>query len=186
MAAWQATAGSLTSWENHFSQRGHDWSMTVKMFALQAFVAYGALTLSAFVYIPFGQALMDHIVSQGYFAKSIAEAVSSGNLQLRSDGGLQFEINPDRMHSQLFAVLTTSQAINAFTEIGLPFILRKVAQWRTGDSNAKASGASAPQTQGGANDGERKFLQKVFAELDLPAYDTFGDYAEMATQVSRV
>lgn len=180
MAAWQATAHGLTNWENHFSQRDFNWSMTVKMFALQALVAYGALTLSAFIYIPFGQDLMDWIVSQGYFAGSIANAIASGNLQRRSDGGIQFEINPDRMHRQLFAVLTTSQAINAFTEIALPFILRKVNEIKSG--NGKKEDAKSADEARGSDPSERKFLQRVFAELALPEYDTFGDYAEMATQ----
>lgn len=180
MAAWQATAKSLTSWENHFSNRDFNWAMTVKMFALQAFVAYGALTLSAFVYIPFGQSLMDYIVSKGYFARSIADAVAEGRLALRNDGGIQFEINPDRMHAQLFAVLTTSQAINAFTELALPFLLRKFNEWRAGDGagNKSPSPPGTPTT----SSSERAFLKRVYAELELPAYDTFGDYAEMATQ----
>lgn len=181
MAAWQATAHGLTNWENHFSQRDFNWSMTVKMFALQAFVAYGALTLSAFIYIPFGQDLMDWIVSRGYFAGSIANAIHAGTLQRRSDGGIQFEINPDRMHRQLFAVLTTSQAINAFTEIALPFILRKVAEFRSGEGKQTKNGAQADDTRA-SDPSERKFLQRVFAEIALPEYDTFGDYAEMATQ----
>lgn len=184
MAAWQATAHGLTNWENHFSQRDFNWSMTVKMFALQALVAYGALTLSAFIYIPFGQQLMDWIVSQGYFAGSIANAIASGNLQKRGDGGIQFTINPDRMHQQLFAVLTTSQAINAFTEIALPFILRKINDLKAGNgeqgNNKKdPSGANATRA---SDPSEKKFLQRVYAELALPEYDTFGDYAEMATQ----
>lgn len=182
MAAWQATASSLTGWENHFSQRDFNWSMTIKMFALQAFVAYGALILSAFVYIPFGQDLMDHIVSRGYFAKSIAEAVASGNLSLRPDGGIQFDINPNRMHAQLFAVLTTSQAINAFTETALPFILRIINEYRSGDGLKKESKSSKGNSSGDIEDGEKRFLRKVYAELDLPTYDTFADYAEMATQ----
>ncbi|CAO1638635.1 unnamed protein product [Sympodiomycopsis kandeliae] len=183
MAAWQATAHGLTSWENHFSQRDFNWSMTVKMFALQAFVAYGALTLSAFIYIPFGQELMDHIVSQGYFAGSIANAIAAGRLQKRSDGGIQFEINPDRMHRQLFAVLTTSQVINAFTEIALPFILRKVNDLRSGSGDSKATKSKKASDETNSSDpSEKKFLQRVYAELALPEYDTFGDYAEMATQ----
>lgn len=183
LAAWQATATYLTSWENHFSQRDYDWAMTVKMFALQGFVAYGALTLSAFIYIPFGQALMDHIVSQGYFASSIADAVSSGRLQTRDDGGVQFSINPDRMHSQLLAVLTTSQAINAFTELALPFILRKVNEWRNRGNNKTQDGNKKSRASTSATIGsERHFLSRVASELDLPPYSIFGDYAEMATQ----
>lgn len=150
------------------------------MFALQAVTAYGALTLSAFIYIPFGQSIMDYIVSRGFFSQSIAEAAKRGDIELRSDGGVHFDINPSRMHAQLFAVLTTSQVINAFTEVGLPFILRKVNEFRESRSSPKKK--SANEKAKGEDSTEDKFLDRVQDELELPPYDTFGDYAEMATQ----
>lgn len=169
MAAWQATASALTTWENHYSQRTHSSSMTLKMFGLQAIVTYGALTLSAFVYLPFGKDIMNTIVSRGYFADSVAEA--------KRQGGLNFNINPDRMSKQLFAVLTTSQVINAFTEIGVPFIMRKVTEYRESKQVKEAEEKQLVSSPNG------KFLQRVREELELPNYDTFGDYAELASQM---
>lgn len=177
MAMWQATAARLTNWENHYSTRQHDASMTIKMFALQGVVAYGALTLSAFVYIPFGQTIMDVIVQRGFFASSISKAESRGDLKRNAAGGVNFDINPSRMHAQLFAVLTTSQAINAFTEIGLPYIMRKVNDFmeaRKEKSDAKKTAV--------ADTPEAKFLDLVEEDLSRPPYDTFADYAEMASQ----
>jgi anoctamin-10 len=171
MAAWQATAAALTSWENHYSQRTHSSSMTLKMFGLQAIVTYGALTLSAFVYLPFGQDIMNAIVNRGYFADSVALA------KKQNGGKLHFEMNPDRMSKQLFAVLTTSQVINAFTEIGVPFIMRKIAEFREDKETKKG------EEQQMANSPNGQFLQRVRDELDLPNYDTFGDYAELASQL---
>lgn len=187
MALWQATARSLTSWENHFSKNSHEKHLTLKMFALQGLVAYGALTLSAFVYIPFGQNVMDYVVDAGFFKDSIEQAKASGKLRLKSDGsgGINFDINPDRMHTQLFAVSVTSQIIGSFTELLLPVILRKINQWRQARAEKKEEGKISEKSPSPTT-GEEKFLKRVHDELQLPEYDTFGDYAEMATQVSKL
>lgn len=169
MAAWQATAAALTSWENHYSTRTHSSSMTLKMFALQAVVTYGALTLSAFVYLPFGKDIMNAIVKRGYFAESVKEA--------NKRGGLSFSINPNRMHKQLVAVLTTSQVINAMTEVAVPYIMRKIADARESKQVKEAAEKEAKSSPQG------KFLARVKEELELPNYDTFGDYAELASQM---
>lgn len=174
MAAWQATASALTSWENHFSVRTHQSALTIKMFALQAVVAYGALTLSAFVYIPFGQHIMDAIVQHGFFASHLQAAEKRGDIKRTLTGSVKFEINPSRMHSQLFAVLTTSQVIGAFTETALPYILHKVNEYRESKKQKEVSRTKSSI--------EGKFLHRIEEELTLPNYDTFGDYAEMATQ----
>nr|CDI55310.1 related to IST2-Plasma membrane protein that may be involved in osmotolerance [Melanopsichium pennsylvanicum 4] len=204
MAAWQATAVAITKWENHHSAKSYDHSLTLKRFAMQAITAYGALTLSAYVYIPFGENIMQTMVAQGWFKDSIKEAVRQGKI---GEKGIDFHINPDRMHTQLFAVSVTSQFVNAFTELALPVILRKVGEWReeraekknssTSSSSSGGSGAS-PIRQGSADsasssgtitpvesdgsESERSFLHRVRRELALPPYDLFGDYAEMATQ----
>lgn len=170
MSAWQATASALTSWENHYSARTHSSSMTLKMFGLQAIVTYGALTLSAFVYLPFGKDIMNAIVARGFFAESVKEANKRG-------GGLSFEINPNRMHKQLFAVLTTSQVINAITEVGVPFVMRKIHEYRESTDVKQASEKEAQMEPNG------RFLIRIREELELPNYDTFGDYAELASQM---
>ncbi|CEH13517.1 Protein required for meiotic chromosome segregation [Ceraceosorus bombacis] len=179
MGAWQATASALTSWENHRSAQNHESSLTIKTFALQGFVSYGALTLSALVYIPFGQSIMNELVSRGFFAQPIARALRRGTLFRNERGEVAFDINPARMHNQLFAVLTTTQAIGAFTELALPFILRKVNEYREQRAEA-SSGTKSPKTP------ETRFLHRATTELALPTYETFGDYAEMATQLGYV
>jgi anoctamin-10 len=153
--------------------------MTLKMFALQALVSYGALTLSAFVYLPFGQDIMDVIVQRGFFAQGIAEAQKRGELVFNKAGSIDFKVDPSRMHNQLFAVLTTSQVIGAFTETALPFLLRKVAEYRESRQN-KTEPAEKQSLQPSSADS--KFLTRVREEMELPAYDSFADYAEMAAQ----
>lgn len=198
MAAWQATAVAITKWENHYSAKSYDYSMTLKRFAMQAITAYGALTLSAYVYIPFGELIMETMVQRGFFQHSIQEAIKQGRI---SPKGIDFHINPDRMHTQLFAVSVTSQFVSAFTELALPVLLRKFNEWReqrsektsassTGapqrsgsiDSSASSSGAVTPTSGSSSEELEQRFVSRVRKELQLPPYDLFGDYAEMATQ----
>ncbi|CBQ69260.1 related to IST2-Plasma membrane protein that may be involved in osmotolerance [Sporisorium reilianum SRZ2] len=195
MAAWQATAVAVTKWENHYSAKSYDYSLTLKRFAMQAITAYGALTLSAYVYIPFGELIMETMVERGYFKDSIQDAIQQGHIGPK---GIDFHINPDRMHTQLFAVSVTSQFVNAFTELALPVLTRKVGEWREQRTEATQHSAT-PQRQGSSDSAassvsssgaatpssdetERRFVSRVRKELQLPAYDLFGDYAEMATQ----
>ncbi|CDS01550.1 related to IST2-Plasma membrane protein that may be involved in osmotolerance [Sporisorium scitamineum] len=195
MAAWQATAVAVTKWENHYSAKSYDYSLTLKRFAMQAITAYGALTLSAYVYIPFGELIMETMVERGYFKDSIQEAIRQGHI---SPKGIDFHINPDRMHTQLFAVSVTSQFVNAFTELALPVLMRKFVEWReqrsafrsstapqrqgSTSSSASSSGAVTPLDASSNEESERRFVSRVRKELQLPSYDLFGDYAEMATQ----
>lgn len=195
MAAWQATAVAITKWENHHSAKSYDYSLTLKRFAMQSITAYGALTLSAYVYIPFGEMIMETMVERGFFKDSIQEAIKQGNIGPK---GIDFHINPDRMHTQLFAVSITGQIVNAFTELALPVIIRKANEWRQ-ERSEKKKNPQAPQRSGSADsssssgdvtplsgvageESERKFVSRVRKELALPPYDLFGDYAEMATQ----
>ncbi|SPO29722.1 related to IST2 - Plasma membrane protein that may be involved in osmotolerance [Ustilago trichophora] len=199
MAAWQATAVAITKWENHYSAKSYDFSLTLKRFAMQAITAYGALTLSAYVYIPFGEWIMQTMVERGFFQDSIQEAIKQGHI---SPKGIDFHINPDRMHTQLFAVSVTSQFVNAFTELALPVLMRKFAEWREeraekkktsgsdptrkvsadSSSSSSSSGDVTPLTGSASSESERRFVSRVRKELQLPPYDLFGDYAEMATQ----
>lgn len=168
------------SMQNHFSVRKHNAAMTIKMFALQGVVAYGALTLSAFVYIPFGQAIMDAIVHRGFFESSILHAEQRGDLKRNATGSVIFDINPSRMHAQLFAVLTTSQAINAFTEVGLPYITRKAHEFMQARKEKQEKQPTSEKAK--EQTPEDDILTHIEEELEKPAYDTFGDYAEMSTQ----
>jgi anoctamin-10 len=61
MAVYQAFALKLTHWENHAHQSTHEASLTLKTFSLSAVVAYLGISLSAFVYVPFGGDVMARV-----------------------------------------------------------------------------------------------------------------------------
>ncbi|XP_006462231.1 hypothetical protein AGABI2DRAFT_206493 [Agaricus bisporus var. bisporus H97] len=74
---YQALAVGLTTWENHRHQSSYNKSLTLKTFALSAIVAYMALGLSAFVYVPFGQSVMRYVQNR-LFATSVESGSRSG------------------------------------------------------------------------------------------------------------
>jgi len=152
--------------------------MTLKLFFMQGITSYGALTLSAFVYVPFGEYLLNELVAHGYYSAALAKSAPTD--PITGHPKIDFNINPDRLHKQLFAVSVTAQVVNAFTELVLPFVLRKISEFRESRANSKKS--ASEKSEGAQADDEREFLDKVKRELSLPAYDTFGDFAEMCSQ----
>ena len=105
------------------------------------------------------------------------------------------KLNAARLQNQMFAYTVTNQALNAFTELALPFLSRFLARRRRsigGGTPAKkkrvgfedaAMGAAA---QGQRAKAERAFLERVRREVALPEYGLFEDYGEMVTQFGYV
>ena len=61
LEVYHALGKKFTQWENHAHKSSHDASLTVKTFALSAIIAYLGLGLCAFVYVPFGENLMQRV-----------------------------------------------------------------------------------------------------------------------------
>jgi anoctamin-10 len=210
LAIYQAYARRFTAWENHAHQSTHIASLTLKTFALSAIVAYLGLALSAFIYVPFGESVMQ-FVQQWIFHSSTAVDALHASLNETLAGGTSGKLkahtmfatnadaarerlNPARLQDQMFAYTVTNQIVGTFLEVGLPFILRAVEAYRTGkrkNGHAKkkrvvfedeATPASGERT---ARE-EREFLERVRSEVALPEYDTFTDYSEMVTQFGYV
>lgn len=80
--------------------------------------------------------------------------------------------------------------INAFFELGLPYILRFIDDWRAGRATLKdaiARGTATedekpvPRTE---EEVERRFLEKIEFELSLPEYTTFSEYKHVLFLIS--
>jgi hypothetical protein len=102
---------------------------------------------------------------------------------------IRAKVNSGRLRSQVFAYTVTNQVINTFLEIGLPFILRFVNDVRSGKAGVTdifKGGKKEDEKAAQGEDVEKKFLDKVEAELALPEYNIFVDYAEMVTQFGYV
>ncbi|KAF8074650.1 calcium-activated chloride channel-domain-containing protein [Lyophyllum atratum] len=214
LALYQSLARRLTEWENHAHYSTHAASLTLKTFALSALVAYLGLGLSAFVYVPFGEGVMQflqtwifHETTNGHL-QGVNATVSDGASEKKAPGptggfwdmdksNASRKLNPGRLKDQMFAYTVTNQAVNTFVEVGLPYILRGVSSFRN-----RKKGASAPSSPGGKNSvkkrvvfedekekggmEEREFLDRVREEVALPEYELFGDYSEMVTQFGYV
>ncbi|KAG6918168.1 hypothetical protein DXG01_016153 [Tephrocybe rancida] len=165
---YQILAVRLTTWENHAHYSSYSASLTLKTFALSALVAYLGLGLSAFVYVPFGEGVMQFMqtwlfygVTEGSLMASasnttnttVADGVSEKSAPGRTGGlwdvnksNAKHKLNPGRLRDQMFAYTVTNQAVNTFVEVGLPFVLRALASFRNG-----RKGVSTPGSPGEKN-----------------------------------
>jgi len=207
LGVYQKYATRLTNLENHKHQSTYDYSLTVKRFALSAIVAYLGLTLSAFVYVPFGQQIMTYVHSQlnaqsglNESAEAAKEAASAG-IWVHDIGNVTMSIDTTRLQNQMYAYTVTNQIIGTFLEVGLPYVMRFLGrvQGRTASGNGKAKGkrvdfqdegsgaAESSATSGEERKEERELLVRIRKEVALGReYDVFEDYVEMVTQFGYV
>ncbi|KAH9992718.1 calcium-activated chloride channel-domain-containing protein [Russula compacta] len=205
LAIYQTRAQRLTQWENHKHQSSFDASLTIKSFALSSVVAYLGLALSAFIYVPFGETVMN-TVQQLITSNITSSPTLSSALNTTEKGSRAFfvsdmsaaraKLSRSRLEKEMFAYTVTNQATNFFLEVGLPFLTRAFTSVRSGKRRPSLSGASAGSSKkkrvgfedeknGVARD-EREFLERVRREVSLPQYDLFEDYNEMVSQFGYV
>ncbi|KAG6849673.1 hypothetical protein H0H93_006389 [Arthromyces matolae] len=206
---WQLLSVRLTKWENHSHHSSYDRSLTLKTFALSALVAYLGLALSAFVYVPFGEGVMqvlhtllfteanDMATSSNVTVSDGVSPVPASTLSGASKFNAKHKINPGRLKDQMFAYTVTNQVVNTFVEVGLPFALRALVSFRNRKKNPSAP--AIPTEKNGVKKrvvfedekekgglAEREFLDAVREQAALPEYTLFQDYSEMVTQFGYV
>jgi anoctamin-10 len=166
------------------------------------------MALSAFIYVPFGETVMNSIQNFLSLTSSTVSFLSSssGVNGTAEKGGHAFfvsdatiaraKLSRSRLQKEMFAYMVTNQVSNFFMEVGLPFLTRAFVSVRAGKRRPSLSGASAAtqkkkrvgfddERSGAARD-EREFLERVRREVSLPQYDLFEDYDEMITQFGYV
>ncbi|KAF9007761.1 hypothetical protein BDZ89DRAFT_1079277, partial [Hymenopellis radicata] len=181
MAVYQALAKRLTQWELDTDSEGEEFEQarTKKVFSMSALVAYLGLGLSAFVYVPFGEGVMN--VVEAYFLPFLSDPQAGEVHAMASSTAAK--LNPKRLEEQMFAYTVTNQISNTFVEVGLPFVLRKVEAWR---SAKKKDGMASPKKrvvfadERPMEENERLFLEQVRKEVALP------EYGPMVTQFGYV
>jgi len=139
------------------------------------------------------------------------EKVSATNaLWDANSANVRTKLNPGRLRDQMFAYTVTNQIIGTFLEVGLPFILRWVGDFRKGKGKqpkgivqGSPSESSSGSDVGSVNGTpkkrvvfedekerggmeERAYLDAVRQEAALPEYDLFVDYSEMVVQFGYV
>ena len=177
-SAWRMAAQIMTNFENHATVHRFQSSLTFKIFGMQSIVTYGILALTAYMYLPFGEYLINQLQVHGYLDRLFAFVTRDPNA---FKGRIQpFHVSPTGLHDQLFAMSVTQQLTNTFTEVLLPILLRHVEKFLNkirGSSRRKELEAFAKTNR------DQAFLERVQNEFDLDVYDEFTDYAEMATQL---
>jgi len=199
LAIYHTRVTKLTQWENHKHQSSFDASLTIKTFALSSVVAYLGLALSAFIYVPFGETVMNTV--QQFIATSTSSTgLNTTEMDRRtffvSDmSAARAKLSRSRLEKEMFAYTVTNQATNFFVEVGLPFLTRAFASVRSGkrrpslsspSSSSKKKRVGFEDEKTGAARDEREFLERVRREVSLPQYDLFEDYNEMVTQFGYV
>ncbi|WFD20148.1 hypothetical protein MCAP1_002392 [Malassezia caprae] len=186
MMTWNVTAKLLTKWENHATMRAHNGSLTLKLFGMQSLVTYAGLVLTAYVYIPYGERIILELFRRGYLTEIFRFV--SGQEHFLMPRKLKFKISPQRLHSQLFALCVSGQVMNTVSEVLLPIGLRLLTQLHQRWTQRRQTESQPLSSESGvAHQGsEAEFLARVQAEFQLPVYDTFVDYAEMATQLGSI
>jgi len=125
------------NWENHAHQSTHDSSLTIKTFALSAIIAYLGLSLSAFVYVPFGEAIMATVHMTLFAEKTestdhtttTTSAIYTGAEKVESTlhaSHFASKLDASRLQNQMFAYTVTNQILGTFLEIGLPYVLKAI------------------------------------------------------------
>jgi anoctamin-10 len=202
LAVYQKHAVKMTNLENHKHQSTYDYSLTIKRFLLSAVVAYLGLTLSAFVYVPFGQQIMTFVHLQldtrsglNETAEATKDAASAG-IWHHDIGNITTSIDITRLQNQMYAYTVTNQIVGTFLEVGLPYIMRFLGRVQGGAAKGKRvdfkDEDSGMAKSGGTNGGDerkedRELLVKIRKEVALGrGYDVFEDYLEMVTQFGYV
>jgi len=123
-----------------------------------------------------------------YIARIVRGSLSTETLAASSfNASNNFIASSQRLTNTLFALMTTTQLVGAFTEVALPFIKRKIAEKRNEQSPpATNSSIKAKNDVKPKDRAEQNWLERVRAEVELPTYDLFTDYAEMVIQFGHV
>ena len=155
--------------------------MTIKRFVLSTIVSYLGITLSAFIYLPFGQEVLGllHLQLFAFDLMGTTSSLAGEGEELLWEHDLfkaSTKLNGMRLQTQMFAFLVTAQLANAFQELGMPYATRWLQSRISPPTKVRQPGDRLA-TQ------EEKLLDRVKGEVYTRMdYDIFDDYCEMVTQ----
>jgi len=170
-----------TDFERHDTHSTYTYSLTMKRFALSTIVSYFGITLSAFIYMPFGREVLGllHLQLFTFDLIGMTSPLAGEEEELLWEHDLfkaSTKLNSTRLQTQMFAFLVTAQLANAFQELGMPYIIRWLQSSISPPTNVKRSGDRSATREEKLSD---RVKEEVSTRLD---YDIFDDYCEMVTQ----
>ncbi|ODQ64214.1 DUF590-domain-containing protein [Nadsonia fulvescens var. elongata DSM 6958] len=165
-------ADRFTEWENHENEDTYEESKVRKMFMIQFLLAYMALFITSYFYIPFGSAMLPQFLR----VQSNVERISGFKVAHSKD----FSVNVMRLNKQVTFYLITSQIIGFVVENVMPVVKRALmTKIRTIVSPTKE--CIYPDLPN-----ETEFLAIVREEASRPTYNVHDDYREMVIQFGYV
>lgn len=131
---------SLTEWENHPTRSGYLDALTLKTFALDAVVAYMALFLTAYMYVPFGELLMDYF-SRTLFGRQVpGRSPEQTGLGPTTPVKQRTGVKTKKLAELLFTYTVVNQISNTFTETILPYLKGYYKEWKKQREEQKEQG----------------------------------------------
>ncbi|KAI9832589.1 MAG: hypothetical protein M1826_001539 [Phylliscum demangeonii] len=171
-------ATRLTDYENYETEDAHEAAMTEKIFVLDVITNYLPLCLTAFVYVPFGSIIGPYLDVFSLTARPFAE--HEHQLRAPKTG---FQINPQRLRSQVIYVAVTGQILGLAMELVVPYLkrqgFRKLKEAQT-ERAAKRGGAGPVELTDRPE--EEAFLARVRREAELDVYDVTTDLRQICVQ----
>ncbi|KAJ3981762.1 calcium-activated chloride channel-domain-containing protein [Lentinula detonsa] len=183
---FQSCAERFASWENHTHHSTHDASVTLKTFIFTALVAYLSLTLTALVYVPFGDAMVK-IAMEWFGANGSFDSILS-------EGRAELKLDRSRLEEQMFAYTVTNQIVDSVTEIGWPYAI-KVWHSISGSIRKKENNnlltddlCESPIMESPPDSPINSHLSRALYESTLPSTPSnlSTDYSEMVIQFGYV
>ncbi|KAJ3917573.1 calcium-activated chloride channel-domain-containing protein [Lentinula edodes] len=185
---FQSCAERFATWENHTHHSTHDASVTLKTFIFTALVAYLSLTLTALVYVPFGDAMV--AVALKWFGRNTSGTFDS----IVYEGRTHLMLDRSRLEEQMFAYTVTNQIVDSASEIGWPYAMKiwhiiLELIWRKQSDNLLSEELCESPTMESPPDSpispaEDSLLTRALHESTLPSTPSnlSTDYSEMVIQ----
>jgi hypothetical protein len=168
-------ATHLTDYENYRTQDLYDLAQTQKKFVMHFITSFLPTLLTAYVYVPFGHAIVPHL--------DILRRVGI-NMAIQKD----FEVDTSRFQAEVIYLSMTAQVFSFVEEIVLPYIKHVLWQkWRNyrdhkvGLTRQRSFSKTTDLLLIDAPE-ESSFLRRVRAEADADEYKVEEDILEMCVQ----
>lgn len=168
----EGIATLLTELENHRTADQHEMSLTQKIFLLNIITNYLPILLTAFIYVPFGHAVVPKL-------KGILHNMLPG-LEARFTVGA-FRSDSDRLRNEVIALTVTGQITSFFEENILPLVKHKFQGWHRDYRRAHSKDAMLLRMTTD-DPAEVSLLRRCRNQGTLPQYNVQDDIAEIVLQ----
>ncbi|KAK9242051.1 calcium-activated chloride channel-domain-containing protein [Lipomyces tetrasporus] len=168
-------ATRLTDYENYRTQDLYDLAQTQKTFVMHFITSFLPTILTAYVYVPFGHAIVPHL-----------DILRRAGINTASHK--DFEVDTSRFQAEIIYLSMTAQVFSFAEEIVLPYVKHVLWQkWR--NYRDRKAGLTRQRSFSKATDlllidapEESSFLRRVRAEADADEYKVEEDILEMCVQ----